>query len=286
MKRISFIVLAMLFIASGVKGGGYFSYGYSGYGRDHVRWSVYTQSLIPDDFYYSPYAHNYSHSGLVPYWVRYSPYAFGVNHPSGLVNDYALSPCSVYYDPQVYDYGSPGRKVYRYRVAYHAGNAGSNAEQTQAGYAAHIQARRDRIRERQQAGQEARMTAKAGGEQIIAAYLASKNVDFRMNRLLQIAGKTISADFELTGRNVIVKYWDPVEILALDQQAQHRKMAYENYLQSWKQFAGQYQDAGGEIYSIISADSGEILAKLTDCSELNGEVTTYALAQGIRDANR
>ena len=123
------------------------------------------------------------------------------------------------------------------------------------------------------------MTAGGGGNQIVAAYLRSKNIDFRTNRLLQIDGKTISVDFQLTDRNVIVKYWDPVEILALDQQAQYRKLAYENYLKSWKDFCGQYQREGGKIYSIVSADSAEILAKLTDCSELNGELTTYALAQ-------
>jgi len=123
------------------------------------------------------------------------------------------------------------------------------------------------------------MTAGGGGNQIVAAYLRSKNIDFTMNRLLQIEGKTISADFQLTDRNVIVKYWDPVAILALDHQAQYRKLAYENYLKSWKDFCGQYQRAGGKIYSIVSADSAEILAKLADCSDLNGQVTTYALAQ-------
>ena len=169
--------------------------------------------------------------------------------------------------------------MYDYGTAYQGDNDGSITEQRQASYAAHIQARRDRLKDRQQARQEQRTTAGSGGDQIVATYLKSKNIDFRMNRALQIDGKTISADFELTGRNMTVKYWDPVAILALDQQAPYRKKAYESYLQSWTQFAGEYQRAGRRIYSIVSADSGEILAKLTDCSDLSGEVRTYALAQ-------
>jgi hypothetical protein len=142
-----------------------------------------------------------------------------------------------------------------------------------------VQARRDKVKERQQAKQEGKTTAESGGHQIIVTYLKSKNIDFRMNRLLQIGGKTISADFQLADGNVVVKYWDPVAISALDQQAPHRKRAYESYLKSWTDFAGQYQLAGGKVYSIISADSGEILAKLTDCSDLSREARTFAFAQ-------
>lgn len=288
MKRISFIVLAVLIVASGVAEAHDY-YSYAGYDCDRVRWSIYTHSLIPGDLHYSPYAYSYGQSGLVPYWVRYSPYAFGLGHSSGLVNDFAtspISPCSIYYHPERYGCKSPGWNVYDCGTAYPGDNAGSKAGQRQASYAAHVQARRDRLKERQQARQERGTTTGSAGHQIIATYLRSRNIDFTMNRLLQINGKTISADFQLTDGNATIKYWDPVEILALDQQAPHGKRAYEGYLQSWKQYAGEYQREGGTIYSIVSADSGEILAKLTDCSELNGEVTTYALAQGIREANR
>ena len=278
MKRISFIVLAALALVPGVAGAhGY--YAYSGYDYDHVRWSIYTQSLISGDLYYSPYAYSYGQSALVPYWVRYSPYAFGLNHPSGLVNDYAtslVSLSSIYYYPNQSGYLSPSWGVCHDETAHQNSIALSNARQRQATYAACVQARRDRIKERQQE----RTMAAAGGDQIVAAYLKSRNIDFKISRALQIDGKTISADFELAGTNLIVKYWDPAAISALDQQAQHRKVAYENYLQSWKQFEGQYQHAGGTIYSIISADSNEILAKLTDCDELNTETKAYASAQG------
>ncbi len=285
MKRISFIVLATLFVTSGAAEA-YSVYRYPGYDYGRVRWSMYTFSLIPGDLYYSPYAYGSDQSGLVPTWVRYSPYAFGLDHPSGLVNDFAISQSSIYYDPQRYVYTSPGWNAHDYGVMFHGGSGGSSANQRPASYAACVQARKDRLKERQQARQEEKTTAGSGGDQIVAAYLKSKNIDFRMNRALQIAGKTISADFELTGRNATIKYWDPVAILALDQQAPYRKRAYESYLQSWKDYSGQYQLAGGKIYSIISADSGQILAKLAECSDLQGAARTYAMAQGTLVANR
>jgi len=282
MKRISFIVLATLSIAPGVAKAFGYNY-YTGYEHDRVRWSIYAHSLIAGDLYYSPYAYTYGQSGLVPYWVRYSPYAFGLDHPSGLVNDYVSSssaPCSIYYYPAGCGCAGPARSAYDYTTAYYGDNDGARAEQQrQASYAAQVQARRDRVKERQQARQEGKTTAESGGYQIVATYLRSKNIDFKMNRLLQIGGKTISADFELAGGTMTIKYWDPAAILALDQQAPYRRKAYESYLQSWTQFAQQYQHAGGTVYSIISADSGEILAKLTDCSELSREARAYAIAQ-------
>jgi hypothetical protein len=244
-----------------------------------VRWSVYTHSLVPGNLHYSPYASGYGRSGLVPYWIRYSPYAYGTNHPSGLVDDYAGSLSSVYYTPDGYGYAGSISIVHAgCRDAQHS-RTHAGVHPKQARYAQMVEARRDRIRQLAESRRQEGSTGKIDGSQIIAAYLKNKNIDFRKNRLLQIGGKTISADFMLTGRNVIVKYWDPVEILALDQQAGYRKRAYESYLESWKQFAGQYQHAGGTIYQIISADSDEILVKLTDCDALEGEERAYALAQ-------
>ncbi|MHC4540928.1 MAG: hypothetical protein ACYS74_14285 [Planctomycetota bacterium] len=275
MKRISIVAAILLMGATGLTKA-HSSYWHWGNWGHRVRWSVYTHSLVPGDLYYSPYAYRTGHSGLVPYWVRYSPYAFSSNHPSGLVNDYASSISSIYY--------APGRN--RYASSIHAArrygpHCTSRAEdrQKQASYAQMVEARRDRVRQLAKSGRRERTTGETGGSQIIAAYLKSKNIDFRTNRLLQIGGKTISVDFLLTDRNVMVKYWNPVEILALDQQAEYRKRAYESYLESWKEFCGQYQRAGGTIHQVISADSGEILAKLIDCSELNGEARAYALAQ-------
>ena len=281
MKRISILAAAILLVAISVTEG-YSSY-WGGSTWDYrVRWSIYTQSLVPGDVHYSPYAYNYGHSGLVPYWVRYSPYAFSYEHPSGLVSDYASSPSStryIYYLPYDGGYKDPGWVVHYGGGASDCVNQGSRSGQTRESYADKVKARSERVRQLAESSRQERTTRENGGSQIIAAYLKSKNIEFRTNRLLQIEGKTISADFLLTGRNIIIKYWDPVEILSLDRQAEYRKRAYENYLESWKEFCGQYQQAGGTIYQIVSADSDEILAKLTLCNELNGQERIYALAQ-------
>lgn len=69
---------------------GYGFYDYS-YDRDQVRWSVYEHRLVSGDVYYSPYAFQYGHSGLVNKEFRYSPYAFG-NGQTGLISKYDARP--------------------------------------------------------------------------------------------------------------------------------------------------------------------------------------------------
>ena len=69
---------------------GYGFYDYS-YDRDQVHWSVYEHKLVSGDVYYSPYAFQYGHSGLVNKEFRYSPYAFRYGQ-SGLISKYDARP--------------------------------------------------------------------------------------------------------------------------------------------------------------------------------------------------
>jgi hypothetical protein len=281
MKRISILAAVILMVAISVTEG--HSYYWSGSTYDYrVRWSIYTQSLVSGDVHYSPYAYDYDHSGLVPYWVRYSPYAFSYEHSSGLVNDYESSQSStkyIYYLP--YDSSCPnfGWVVQSGVAAADCSPHASHPERAGVRYAQKIETRKQRARQVAKSSSQERATRETGGSRIIAAYLAGRNIEFRMDRLLQIEGKTISADFLLPGSNVLIKYWDPAEIAALGQQSERRKLAYDNYLESWKSYCGEYQQAGGKIYQIVSADSDEILAKLADCNELNGPERIYAATQ-------
>jgi hypothetical protein len=100
---------------------------------------------------------------------------------------------------------------------------------------------------------------------------------------LSIENNLISVDFILTDKNTIIKYWNPEKILALQKENDPRIRSYENYLKSYKNFAGEYLDSGGQIYQIISADETEILTKLLEfqkqCDEQQpDEITTVAKA--------
>lgn len=278
MKRISVFAVVLLTAATGTTDGHSDHY-YSSHRR--VRWSMHAHALVPSDLRYSPYAYKYGHSGLVPYWVRYSPYAHGNKHPSGLVNDYACSMRSVYYCPDDIIYrgscwisGNRGRAVND-----SSGDNGSDTKRTQKSHMAKIKARREELRQLAQSREQQRMANRSHGKETIVSYLKSKNIDFRTNRQLLIEGKVLSVDFILGDGNTIITYWDPVEIQALDGQAEHRKLLYQNHVKSWKDFCAEYQRAGGKIFQIVSTDREEILAKLTLCDELDDAQKAYAMAQ-------
>lgn len=110
------------------------------------------------------------------------------------------------------------------------------------------------------------------GKDVIAAYLSSKNIPFRTNRILSIDSKLISIDFILTDRNIIIKYWNPEEILALKKQQNHRIRYYERYLESYQVFCSDYLNSGGKIHQIITAENTEVLAKLLKYDGLKEEL--------------
>jgi len=277
MKRISIFALVLLLVATGITSGrGY----YHGSWYPRVRWSMHAHGLVPNYLRYSPYAHKYNHSGLVPYWVRYSPYAHTYNHRSGLVNDYAFCMNSIYYDPDngVYKGASETNSNCSHTVKDTVSKV-ADTKQTRENQIAKIKACREEVRQLAQSRKLKRLTNENKGKETIIAYLKDNHIDFRMNRLLSMEGKVLSADFIIGDGRKVISFWNPVEIQALGQQAEHRMLTYQNYVNSWKDFCVDYQQAGGEIFQIVSADREEILAQLTSCDELSGAQTTYAMAQ-------
>ncbi|MFC1635411.1 hypothetical protein ACFL5Z_11260 [Planctomycetota bacterium] len=277
MKRISIFAIVLLLVVTDISAG-HARYRGSWYRR--LRWSIHTHGLVPNDLYYSPYAHGYGRSGLVPYWVRYSPYAHGIKHPSGLVNDYACSTGSVYYCPDKAIYrGSCSMDVHLNRAPEDSSHQSTGIKQTRENYLAQIQARKEELRQLAQARKQERALNRNQGKETIVAYLKGNNIDFRMSRLLSIEGKVLSTDFVLDDGQTVISYWDPKEIKALTGQAEHKTLLYRNYVNSWKDFCMEYQQAGGHIFQIVSTDREEILAKLNLCDKLGGTQTTYAVAQ-------
>jgi len=262
MKRISISAAAAMLIVVSSVAQGHSYYGYDSV-RHRVRWSIYAHSLIPGELHYSPYANKYGSTGLVPYWVRYSPYAYSCKHPSGLVDDHASSMSTIYYSPDNYtysDFSGPGN------VSVHCSrNVDEDASlpsRQRDSCETKLQALKLRTQMLEQLRQQRGKITATNGKDIVAQYLEGQNIDFRMTRILQVEGKTISVDFLVADGNILIKYWNPLEILALQYKAEYKKKAYEDYLESWKGFCAEFQGAGGKIYQIISSDRNEISTEL------------------------
>lgn len=241
MKRISIFSITVLMLVPSISNARSRYYGISF--RFRTRYSPYAFShkhptgLISGELQYSPYAAGYYRSGLVPYWFRYSPYAFSHKHPSGLISDYG----SYYYFP--YGYGNSHYPAVR-----------------KSNYEERVNPYRNRTN----------IVRGTDGKEIIYNYLKSKNIDgFEVDRIFKVDNKTVSVNFVLRDKNLIIKYWNPEHIQALIQQPGYRRNYYEKYDQHWKDFSQKYQQAGGKVYQIEAADGKEILSKLSLCPGLS-----------------
>ncbi len=108
------------------------------------------------------------------------------------------------------------------------------------------------------------------GKEIIYRYLKSRNIDdFKMKGLFKVNNKTVSVDFLLRDKNIMITYRDLDQVQSLSQQSGYKRNYYERREKAWRNFCKQYQQAGGKVYQITSADEAEILAKLRLCPELN-----------------
>lgn len=279
-KRISMFAIAIVTILPGLTKANVYYYNR----RYRVRWSPYTHGLVRGNLKYSPYAKKYGSSGLVNYRLKYSPYAKKYGK-TGLVYD------NVRYSPYAFGFKSSGLiadpwgNTYNYHRSrgYHnakpcivvchstsqspspsAGRSKPACNRTKNNSWAKQAARRAKT-EQLKARREQKQTAdEHSSRDIISGYLRLKNIDFRINRILSIENNLISVDFILADKNIIIKYWNPEKILALQKQKNSRIRFYESYLESYKGYAGEYLDSGGQIYQIITADSTEVLTKLLE----------------------
>lgn len=286
MKRISIsaIVLSVA-LAGAAEARTVYGYGFGfGYGSNQgrVRWSIYQHGLISGHLYYSPYALGQGGSGLVDGPARYSPYAFGNGH-SGLVLDGGgrfLSPYGPAYRQSRRHTATPGCGVNLFGAVTAHGHA--SHVRTQKDYREAIEARKARRIELAKARQRKIEIRANCGKQIIAGFLKSRNIDFKVTRILSIEGRIVSVDFLLNDGNTILKYWNPAEIQSLGQSQGRRRKFYDKYVDSWSGVCAEHMKAGGTIFQIVSSDADEILASLPLCPDLNGTEKVYALATESR----
>jgi hypothetical protein len=279
-KRISLFAIVMLAVLPVLTKASTYHYAT----QYRVRWSPYTHGLVYGDLKYSPYAKKYGNSGLVYRRQRYSPYAKKYGN-SGLVYDnkryspyaFGLKSSGLISDPwgESYDYhclqtyqGTRPCVVVHYGTSQSSRPSSGRSTPVYSRAAdsswARLAARQAKMEQLKRRRQQIRSDEEFGPKDIISAFLRLKNMDFRINRILSIENNLISIDFILTGENTIIKYWNPEKILALQKEDDPRISSYEHYLETYKDFAGQYLDSGGRIYQIITADDTEILSKLLE----------------------
>ncbi len=264
MKRISVLIIMLTVVPGVTKAHVYNSI------HTRVRWSPYAFGLVSRNVRYSPYAFDYHHPGLIPYWFHYSPYAFSYKHPSGLISERWYG-YGCYYFPRVSYYKHPGLADCNARYSSYAfrHNPSNSFEQLKKSDEEKQKVRKAIIEKTKQDRRKMNMTRQRDREEIICRYLKSKNIDFKTNRFLKIDDKTVSVDFLLEDKNLLIKYWNPEEIQSLAQQPEYKRIFYEKYKESSNSFCEEYKKAGGKVYQIESANEREILARLMLCHELN-----------------
>jgi hypothetical protein len=222
--------------------------------RYRVRYSPYALSyhstgLVPGGVAYTPYALSFDSSGLAFEGVRYSPYALSYGG-SGLVLDYYLLPIPyvAYCPPQPICRDGLDTRSYNHRAMRTSRQA--------RGYTAASPAGRSR-----QAAREDALT-------VIRQHLRDNGIhDAQIDRILRIDGKLLSVDFALTGRNLLIKYWDREQIESLSTDSAFNRRVIEKYRRDWGQFAEEYQSRGGRVYAISVSDPQDIVAALRACVE-------------------
>lgn len=175
-----------------------------GIGRGHVR--------------YSPYAFSYNYpSGLVPDYVRYHPYAFSYNHPSGLIDMYSGYPYPYYFPP----YDCPPPLIVQPSRPPDPGEA-------------------KRIT-------KPRKPRENDGKWIIYNYIKSKGLDIDIVDGFYYRNETVNAVFLVRSKNLIIKYRNPELEKSLE-----KNPLWARYKKRLEEKEKEYQAAGWKIGNIIA----------------------------------
>jgi hypothetical protein len=206
---------------------------------------------------YTPYAFSYRNSGLVSGFVNYTPYAF-TYRSSGLVPGYGVC------------YGSS--LSYGFPVGGHFKRVPRAA----------FRAPRSVRRFAQDVSQPVRPP---DGVDIIRQHLLAKGIAaVDIDRIFRIDNQLVSVDVIVKDRNLLIKYWNPQEIEALDTKEGFKQKIYEKYRQDWTQVAARHEQNGGQVYDVEGSDTQTIVAALDSCTLLDaGPETSDRMVLYARD---
>jgi hypothetical protein len=307
MKRISLLSISMLLISYVSASGD----NYPAIPLDYrLHWSPYTQSLISGGYRYKPYGLKYESTGIVSKSLRYSPYVLKYGS-SGLVCDneqytpYAykygsngLEPYYTYYSPYMFSYNNPGLITYYSNFTCTSGYGCSNMnvitnctpectfqesytlesyyENTEKIYKKEYEARKEALKERRAQIEKNEKEKAEDPSEAIRQVLKDKNIQFSISNCLQMNGKTISASFFIEDANIIIKFWNSKEIIAIVKNSDYEKRVYENYLKSWEDYCLKYIGNSKKIYNIISGNREELYKQLTQTGDPQSDGLLYA----------
>ncbi len=305
MKRISLLsVLMSVILCTSAKANDYSSNVYSQY---QTRWSPFSQSLICGPVSYNPQSISYGNSGLVSDYLSYKPYniTYGNN---GLVcdnlyyapYDFSYASNNLIYDceqytPYIFGYDNIGLVCngnggcgYCCQV-YDGGNwinvmIGGDRNYLYKGYSEYtqpqkyaerevcIKAQKERIKKRDE--EKAMDPSEA-----ISQMLKCMNIPFRTDWYLQMDGKTVSRNFNIEDANIIIKFWNSDEITELGKENGYKKLNYENYLESWKDYCLKYIGDTKKVYNIIAGSKEEVYKQLDFNNDLKSDDAAYSVAK-------
>jgi len=220
---------------------------------------------------YHPYAFNYHNSGLIPGGIKYSPYALKPGS-SGLVYE------GTRYSPYAFNYHNSGLVVDYYwwqapicpPCEIRSSCGGSPNPSVVCATSSRAMARRAPARRHAISSEKLREIRATDGMQVVRRYLRDRGLgDVEINHRLSVKNRTASVAFILREQGLIIKYSNPEIVESLEAEPQSKGKALERYQQRWEAFAKTFQDKGGAVFCVDTADQNQIVAALDSCDALS-----------------
>jgi hypothetical protein len=213
--------------------------------------------------HYSPYALSYYHSGLVGPDVEYTPYALSY-YNSGLVPGYGV------YPGWCLDYGYPVFSTGFRSTTHIALHASAPMRRHAQAISRPAHPRPGPCQANGPAQPHAAPPCRADGMDVIRQHLRTRGfASVSIDRILRVDNQLVSVDVFVKDRNLLIKYWNPAEVANLSTKDVSKQRVYAQYKQNWEQFAEQYKQTGGEVYTINASEPQTIVAALDSCTRLS-----------------
>ena len=219
--------------------------------------------------HYSPYALSYYHSGLVGPDVEYTPYALNY-YNSGLVPGYGV------YPGWCLDYGYPVFGAHFKSTTHVAVHASQPVHRRAQGISRPARPGPGPGHASGPARPHSAPCRADGtdGMDVIRQHLRARGfASVSIDRILRVDNQLVSVDVFVKDRNLLIKYWNPGEVANLSTKDVAKRRAYAQYKQNWEQFAEQYRQTGGEVYTVNASEPQTIVAALDSCTKLSPDTS-------------